>query len=236
MKISVCLATYNGEKFILRQLNSVISQISIEDQVIVVDDCSTDNTVGLIKESFGERVEIKRNSTNMGVIKSFEKAISFATGDVIFLCDQDDIWETDKVSKVIKAFEHQEAVLVAHDAFVVDGAENLVHPSWNSYNNNKKKGIVGNIVKNSFTGCCMAFKKELKKDILPFPEQIDMHDQYIALVAMVKKQKIVYIDEPLMKYVRHGGNVTGTKKRTLAEQLTGRVGTVTSLIKAMNKN
>lgn len=222
--ISVCIATYNGENFIIRQLESVINQLNSSDQIIVVDDNSTDRTVDLIKETYGNRIEILINQENIGAIKSFEKAISFAKGDILFLCDQDDIWEVDKVSTVMRAFEKQAADLVIHDAVVVNGNLEVLHSSWNDYNNNNiNQGIFGNILKNAFTGAFMALKKEIVPLILPFPASIEMHDQWIALVCMMKKRKIVFIDKPLMKYVRHGGNVTGMKKRSFSKQLKGRI-------------
>lgn len=229
MKISVCMATYNGAEFVIRQLDSVIKQLRPTDQVIVVDDCSKDQTVALIKQAYGERVNVYVNENNLGAIKSFEKAISIANGDILFLCDQDDVWEDHKVDKVLQAFKEKDATLVVHDATVVDGKLETIHPSWNQYNGHKKTGVIGNIVKNSFTGCCMAFKKEIVADIVPFPSSIEMHDQWIALVCMKEKKKLVYIDEPLIKYVRHGGNVTGVKKRSLLTQVKGRLGTISAI-------
>ena len=217
MKISVCLATYNGAKFIIRQLDSVISQLGTADQVIVVDDGSKDQTVELIKEKYGNRVEVYVNDQNMGAIKSFEKAISMAKGDIIFLCDQDDIWEESKVEKVLNAFQEQNADLVVHDAYVVDGDLQILNKSWNDFNsNNVNQGLIGNVLKNAFTGAMMAFKKELVPLFLPFPKNIEMHDQWFAIVCMLEKKRIFYINEPLMKYVRHGGNVTGMRKRSLS--------------------
>jgi glycosyltransferase involved in cell wall biosynthesis len=232
MKLSVCMATYNGAEFVVRQLNSVLSQLSENDQVVVVDDGSKDRTVDLIRETYGDRVEVYNNPVNLGVIKSFEKAMSLAQGDIIFLCDQDDEWENNKVEKVMTAFEQSDASVVVHDASVVDGKGEIIHTSWNSYNGNViNQGILGNIVKNAFTGCMMAFKKELIPYFSPFPQSIEMHDQWIALVAKMRKEKIVYIDEPLMKYYRHGGNVTGMKKRSLSAQVKGRAGTLAALMK-----
>jgi glycosyltransferase involved in cell wall biosynthesis len=231
MKISVCLATYNGAEFIIRQLDSVMKQLGENDQVVVVDDGSKDRTVELIKEKYDAQVEVHVNDQNLGAIKSFEKAISLAKGDILFLCDQDDIWEDRKVEKVLHAFKEQNADLVVHDAHVVDGNLRMINSSWNEYNgNNIGQGIFGNIVKNAFTGAMMAFKKELIAKILPFPNSIEMHDQWIVIVCFLEKKNIVYIDEPLMKYVRHGNNVTGMKKRKLSQQLTGRLGTILATV------
>jgi hypothetical protein len=231
MKISVCLATYNGEKFIIRQLDSVLNQIGENDEVIVVDDCSKDRTTSLIKETYGQRVQVIVNENNLGAMKSFEKALSLAKGDILFLCDQDDIWMDVKVKKVMDEFEKRTADLVVHDAQVVDGNLDLMDSSWNRYNRNDvNQGLVGNVIKNAFTGAMMAFRKELVPLILPLPTSIEMHDQWIAIVAMLHKKRIVTIDEPLMQYVRHGGNVTGMRKRTITEKLKGRMGTLSSII------
>jgi glycosyltransferase involved in cell wall biosynthesis len=231
MNLSVCMATYNGAEFVIRQLDTVLKQLKQEDEVIVVDDCSKDGTVQVIREAYGDRVQVIVNDKNSGPIKSFEKAISLATGDILFLCDQDDLWEDDKVGTVLKAFEEQNADLVIHDALVVDRNLNIINPSWNDYNhNNINQGIIGNILKNAYTGALMAFRRELMTDILPFPLQIEMHDQWIALVCMRKKKKIVSIEKPLVKYVRHGGNVTGMKKRPLAAQLKGRLSTISAFL------
>lgn len=231
MMLSVCMATYNGADFVVRQLNSVLSQLSENDEVVVVDDGSKDRTVDLIRETYGNRVQVHVNPENLGVIKSFEKAISLAKGEVIFLCDQDDEWECDKVEKVLSAFRQSDASVVVHDASVVDAKGEMIHKSWNSYNGNViSQGIIGNIIKNAFTGCMMAFKKELVPFFTPFPKSIEMHDQWIALVAKLRKEKIVYIDKPLMKYYRHGGNVTGMKKRPMTDQVKGRLGTMSAII------
>lgn len=232
MKISVCLATYNGEKFIIRQLESVLKQIGERDEVIVVDDCSTDRTTSLIKEKYGQRVQVIVNEMNLGAIKSFEKAISLARGEILFLCDQDDIWMDRKVERVMEEFEKGKADLVVHDAKVVDGNLNLLHPSWNQYNkNNVNQGLAGNLISNAFTGAMMAFRKDLVPLIIPFPASIEMHDQWIAIVAQLRKKRIATIDEPLMQYVRHGGNVTGMRRRTISEQIKGRLGTISSILR-----
>jgi len=232
MNISVCLATYNGAAFIVRQLDSVIKQLKANDEIIVVDDCSTDDTVEIIKNTYGERVQVFVNKQNMGAIRNFEKAILLSKGDVVFLCDQDDIWEDNKVDLVMKAFKEKNADLVVHDAVVVDGDLKVLSPSWNEYNNNNiHQGILGNVLKNAYTGAFMAFKKELIPAITPFPQTIEMHDQWIALVCMMKKKNIVFLEEKLVKYVRHGGNVTGMKKRSLSQQLKGRIGTIRSIVK-----
>ncbi|WP_428909668.1 glycosyltransferase family 2 protein [Niallia sp. Krafla_26] len=225
------MATYNGAQFVIRQLDSVLKQLNEDDQVIIVDDRSSDRTLELIKDKYGHRVEVHVNEQNLGAIKSFEKAISLAKGEIVFLCDQDDIWEENKVEVVLNAFRNQNADLIVHDAYVVDGRLEVLDPSWNHYNaNNTNQKLWGNLTKNAFTGAMMAFRKELIPSILPFPKSIEMHDQWIALVCMLENRNIIHINQPLMKYVRHGGNVTGIKKRKLTEQLKGRIGTFIAIL------
>jgi glycosyltransferase involved in cell wall biosynthesis len=231
MKISICMATYNGAQFVVRQLDTVLMQLGPEDEVIVIDDRSKDNTVQILNETYGDRVKVYVNEKNVGAIRSFERAISTARGDILFLCDQDDLWDDDKVKTVMEVFKTQNADLVVHDSVVVDGNLEVIHPSWNDYNhNNINQGIIGNILKNAYTGAFMSFKRDLVPEILPFPQTIEMHDQWIALVCMMKKKKIVNIEKSLMKYVRHGGNVTGMKKRSFSTQLKGRVRIIKAII------
>lgn len=224
--ISVCLATYNGSKTLERQLRSILSQLTASDEVIVVDDHSSDNTVKLCRNIFNEYpvgYDILINEKNRGPIYSFEKAIEQANGDFIYLCDQDDEWLPNKVQAVQQAFKEQQADLVIHDAHVVDGNFREVAASWNQFKKNQPPiSVLRNFYKNGLAGCMMAFTKRLKKLILPFPTTIQMHDQWIFLVAKKNNYPVVHLAQPLMNYVRHGGNVTGMKKRSKKEMLIGR--------------
>lgn len=236
--ISVCMATYNGEKFIERQLNSILPQLNESDEVIIVDDSSKDNTINLIEKmrKKDNRIKWVQNNPNLGVLQSFNKAIHLAKGDILFLCDQDDYWYENKVEKIMKVFnEDQSVYLVSHDAEVKDNEFNLIDDSWDHYNGNKKtNSIVQTIIKNSYTGCMMAFKKELRDDTAEFPKKIQMHDQWLALVAMKNQYKIINLEDKLMAYIRHGANVTG-EKRPVIEMIQGRVNTMMSILKYNNR-
>ena len=140
------------------------------------------------------------------MIANFEFAISKARGDYIFLSDQDDVWLDGKINTVLKEF-YNGSDLVLHNAFITDGELHKTGETAFEINNTKK-GFFRNIIKNSYQGCCMAFRSEMKKYILPFPKKIPMHDQWIGLIAE-KHGRIGLINEPLILYRRHGGNVTG---------------------------
>lgn len=235
--ISVCIATFNGEFFIERQLNSILPQLAEHDEIVVVDDCSTDQTVNVIRKLADKRIRVTVNKKNIGPMNSFEKALSLSKGDVIFLCDQDDIWLSNKVKVMMDSFTETDADLMIHDAEVVDGNLARLDSSWNHYNRNDlNQKLLGNIMKNAYTGCMMAFKQEMKELILPIPETVEMHDQWVAIVALITHKKIWSIDIPLMQYVRHGGNVTAIKKRGILTQLMGRIGTIKAIFQYKKDN
>lgn len=225
--ISVCMATYNGEKTIERQLRSILSQLSSTDEVILVDDCSTDNTLEVVKKVAGEfppTVNITQNPINQGPIKSFEKALAQAKGETVFLSDQDDEWLPEKVAAVKEVFEKNQADLVVHDGIVIDGNNEVLDNSWNHFNHNDvNQGVIGTFVKNGFTGAMMACSKRLVAAALPFPDKLEMHDQWLFLVAKKNHLNISVIDKPLMYYVRHGDNVTGMEKRSAFRRAKGRL-------------
>ena len=134
MKISVCLATYNGEKYIKEQLDSILPQLSANDEIIISDDNSTDDTINIIRSLNDERIKIYVNKTK-GIVKNFENALNNASGDIIFLSDQDDVWKNDKVKKILSAFSSDNSLtLVFSNAEIID--ENGISKKWMQYMKN----------------------------------------------------------------------------------------------------
>lgn len=224
--VSVVIAAYNGEKYIREQLLSVLKQLSENDEVIISDDNPYTGTYEAVKgfiESDGRIRYIK--GPGKGVIKNFENAISAAEGDYIFLCDQDDVWLDGKVKAVSKELDNG-AVVVMHDAIVTDESLNPVRQSFFEAMGSGT-GIIKNIIKNTYIGCCMAFSKSLKPFILPFPDDLPMHDQWIGL-AGEKAGRVALIKEPLIYYRRHSGAVTGGRT-SFSQKLKWRI----SIIKAV---
>ncbi|MFD1317113.1 glycosyltransferase [Loigolactobacillus zhaoyuanensis] len=224
--LSVCMATYNGAQTVARQLQSILMQLSAQDEVVIVDDHSTDQTVAMIKDLVSNssvQVRLLINSQNQGPIKSFARALKQAQGELVFLADQDDVWFDDKVAQVVTAFQQQKADLIVHDGVVVDQDEQQIAASWNQYNHNQLPQTVGsNLLKNGYTGAMMAVSQRLLQRALPFPERIEMHDQWLFLVARHEHMKMAVLPQPLMAYVRHGDNVTGMQRRRFTEMLQGR--------------
>ena len=225
MKISVVLAAYNGEKYICAQLSSVLSQLGENDEVIVSDDNPAGKTKEAV-ESLGDSRIIYTEGEGKGVIRNFENALCKAHGDIIFLCDQDDVWLPGKVDTVTAAIQSG-CDLVLHDASVTDENLNIMDESY--FKTHGSNGsFVKNIIKNSFVGCCMAFTRPVLECALPFPENVPMHDWWIALIAMKKGYRVKLIDTPLILWRRHGGNVTGGKT-SLASKIRWRAAVIASL-------
>lgn len=214
MDISVCLCSYNSEKYILAQVQSILEQLKENDEIIIFDDCSTDLTYEIISSIRDARIKLQKNSKNLGIIQNFNECIKSSSKDIIFLSDQDDIWLPQKVEKVINVFQaNPEITLVLSDAQVIDGDGNLIASSHFQLMGGFNPGVVQNIVKNKYHGCTMAFKREMLDFILPLPKDIPMHDMWIGIINQIYG-KSLYIEEPLIQYRRHSTNSANPYRST----------------------
>lgn len=210
--ISVCIATYNGQEYISEQISSILAQLSDNDELVISDDGSTDETLKIIESFSDSRIRIIRNEKyEHGFIGNFENALSVSRGDVIFLADQDDIWKPQKVERCIAAL--QTADLVVHDADIVNGdGERKGYTYYSTLH--RKTGFWANMFKTRFLGCCMAFNRNVIDSCMPFPKGITGHDYWIGMYCLMKF-KVAFIDDVLICYRRHGNNVSpSTEKST----------------------
>jgi glycosyltransferase involved in cell wall biosynthesis len=218
MKISVCMATYNGERFIHEQLASILSQLDVGDEVVMVDDASTDCTLGIV-ESFGDdRIRIIRQPINRGVLRTFNRALEEASGDIIFLADQDDVWRADKVLKIKSVFLNRpDLSLVMSDSSIIDGRGEIIAET--RFKSRKfHPGAWQNFLRNRYLGCAMAFRRSVLEYCLPFPADVPQHDMWIGIVnQLVGKSE--FIDEPLMSYRRHERNISPHQKHAPIGQM-----------------
>ena len=204
--ISVCMASYNGGKYIREQLESILSQLPSDVEIVIADDGSTDDTLKVVESLNEPRIRMLPAEKHLGVIYNYERALLASKGEIVFLADQDDVWLPGKVEKVLAALNG--ADLVTHNAWMLRPSES----SWTrsgKLNDIRayKSGVVGNWWKNSFTGCCMAFRRNVLDKALPFPKNLPMHDQWLGIVAE-KFFKVKFIDEPLGEYRQHSTNAT----------------------------
>ncbi|PLW80815.1 glycosyltransferase family 2 protein [Candidatus Woesearchaeota archaeon] len=206
--VSIAMTTYNGEKYLKEQLDSIFNQSYKNLEVIVCDDCSNDKTVEILEEyskNFG--LKYFSNENNLGFKKNFEKAISLCTGDFIALADQDDIWEKHKIEILVKNIGV--CSLIHSASSLIDENSNFISPLWIKQDNFKysfEKMIFGNTI----TGCTTLFKRELLKDFSPIPSGEKYHDWWLALLA-TKNNGITYVNEPLVKYRQHSSQDTGAR-------------------------
>ena len=218
--ISVAMATYNGEKYIKEQIDSILNQKIPVDEIIVSDDGSTDNTLNILREYRNEKIKII-DGPKKGIKQNFANAIKNTTGDVIFLSDQDDIWEKEKTMEIMQVFKNNNYSLIVHNATIVD--ENLDEIGLDTFSWRKSgPGVIKNIIKNTYIGCCMAFKKEIVDYILPIPNTIEMHDQWIGILNE-KHGKSYFLNKKLIKYRRHRNNFSNMTHHSLNKMIFNRL-------------
>lgn len=210
-KISVCIATFNGEQYISEQIHSILCQLRDQDEIIISDDSSSDKTVRILREINDPRIVILENNTFFSPVYNFENALIHASGDIIFLADQDDLWKSDKVTIVLEYLKDADVVL--SDCEIINQKGERLYPSFFEYNDSRS-GFVNNLLKNSYIGCCMAFNRTVLDKALPFPREIAMHDWWIGLIGEACG-KTVFLPKPLIAYRRHGENLSdsGGKSR-----------------------
>lgn len=211
--ISVCLAARNGERFIEAQILSILRSERVSE-LIVSDDGSTDSTCSIVERIGDPRIRLLKGPRS-GVARNFEFLLERSRGEIVFLSDQDDVWLPGKVDVMTEAL--QRAELVVCDCRVVDEMLQEVQPSFFALRRSGP-GLLRNLVRNSYLGCCMAFRRSLLQKALPFPGAVPMHDWWLGLVAE-RFGSVAFVREPLVLYRRHGSNLTPTAERSTATSL-----------------
>lgn len=226
--ISICLATYNGSAYIEAQLRSVLEQLSQKDEIVVADDGSADDTIAIVDAIGDPRIRWVAQGGRLGVVKNFERSVSAAGGEYIFLCDQDDVWLPGKIELCIAAL--QTHLLVVTDCKIVDSELNEIAPSFFRLRNSGS-GLLHNLWKNGYLGCCMAFRRELLNYALPFPQGIPMHDMWLGMIAETQGS-VSFLPKPLSLYRRHicsASDAAGRSSASIGKMLADR-GVLASLV------
>ena len=219
-QIDILMATYNGEKYLREQIESILNQTYKNIRLIISDDCSTDQTREIIKqyEKKDSRIKVYLQEQNLGYLKNFNFLLTKVENNIYMLSDQDDIWLPQKVEKTYKFLKQNNSDLVFTDLLVVDEKGNEVNKSFDKLMNltKKIKKTVGTYklayLYNSVTGCTIMSKKEQLNKILDIPTNSKhvFHDHWIALSVSING-KVSYLEEPLIKYRQHGDNQVGAK-------------------------
>jgi glycosyltransferase involved in cell wall biosynthesis len=230
VSVSVALCTHNGAAYLAEQLGSILSGTVIPDEIVVSDDASTDDTVGIAERilgSSGVEHRILRNPAPLGVSRNFESAIVATTGDIVVLSDQDDVWEPDRLSVALDAFGADPRVLLHHsNAALVDSAGEVLPDDLFEALGISSATLAELAGENAFdlllrrnlvTGATAAFRRELVAAASPFPAAW-VHDEWLAIIA-ASKGRIRPEPRRLIRYRQHGRNQIGATRRTLSDKL-----------------
>jgi glycosyltransferase involved in cell wall biosynthesis len=211
LRVSVCLAAYNGERFIAEQVRSILGQLSRLDELIICDDGSQDGTRDIVAAIDDSRLVLQSFSSNVGHVWNFERAIKSATGDLIFLSDQDDVWSSDKYRMVVDCFvKNPDVLLVQHALSTTDANGYTLAQLWNPLHEGRQIRILyllRQLVKCQVFGCAVAFRRSLIDVVLPFPVKTYAHDHWLAVAAGMCGS-VFFLNKPLVRYRQHDANFT----------------------------
>jgi glycosyltransferase involved in cell wall biosynthesis len=229
VRVTVCMAVRNGANFIEEQIASILPQLGNEDEFVVVDDASKDNTIDIVESFHDERIRVVRNERNRGVVHSFGRALEEARGEIIFLTDHDDVWRPDKVEKFLEVFvANPDITVVMSDLVIINAAGKIM--SEPKFGVRKfHQGAFRNLVRNRYQGSAMALRRSILEYCLPFPADIPIHDVWIGLVNQFVG-KAAFIHEPLLFYRRHGKNDSPERHAPLMKMICWRWALVKNLI------
>lgn len=229
--VSIALATYRGERFLEQQLESLLLQTMLPDEIIVCDDSPNSKTQSVVRALQAEapcEIRYFQNTERLHITKNFENAISRCSGDIVFLCDQDDIWHADKVSTMTRyLIDHPKTGAVFCNARVVDRDLNpLGYGLWEMLwfsSTEQAKVKAGRAVEVFLkhvvaSGNTLAFRACYRDLVLPFPNLGSCHDAWTALLIGVVSE-VTMIDRMLVDYRMHGDNSIGIGKPNLWNQI-----------------
>ena len=216
MNVSVIMATYNGEKYIREQVDSILKQLNSDDELIISDDGSSDNTINIVREYKSDIIKIV-SGPGKGVRDNFDFVLRLVENEIVMIADQDDIWCDDKVEIIKREFkENSFAKLIMHNAYEYHESEPLQESRKTIFLARKAKhGLVRNILYSTYYGCCIALRKEYMEQLLPFPVEI-LYDQYLGNCAELDKCSL-FVNKPLIYHREHGDN--WSHKRKLLERI-----------------
>lgn len=234
--VSVCMATYNGEKYVREQIDSILPQLGPQDELVVVDDASRDTTVSILRGLDDPRLVIHESRRNEGYVRAFERAIASSRGEVIFLSDQDDIWRPGRVDRMVRALG--DSVLVVSNFGSFGGS--LTPVQARRLRPTTPRRWFANVFwvwvgLRPYYGCCMAFRRELLEQLLPFPSYVtETHDQWVGYVGNANRGVVHLTDDTIDRRV-HSANASARGNRPLRVVLGARAKMGRAALEAMRR-
>jgi glycosyltransferase involved in cell wall biosynthesis len=219
------MAAYNGERYITAQLQSILLQLSDNDEIVVVDDCSTDSTRDRVRAFQDDNIRLIEHDRNQGILRTFEDAILGASNGIIFLSDQDDLWAPEKVATVLQAFrDSPHATLIATGSLLIRADGSLLSGPVDARCGKFRPGLWANLLHNRYGGNCLAFRASILSDILPLPHNWDvLHDIWIGVRHSLSHGHTLYINRPLTLGRRHENTATGRKPLSMLSKIRIRI-------------
>jgi len=216
-RISVCMPTRNGENFLAEQLRTILPQMATDDELVVSDDSSTDNTLDIVREFRDPRIRILAEQQFFSPIYNMEHALRAARNPILAPADQDDIWLPEKLPLIRQWMQGKtdRPFLLMADGTIVDARG---EPSGETLYQrfSARKGVWKNIYNNCYTGCSMAFTRPLLELALPFPKGIPMYDSWLGLLAELAGE-VEFRPETIVCHRRHGGNASFHRNRPVQQ-------------------
>lgn len=235
-RVSVCMAAYNGSRYIREQIESILEQLESSDELLIIDDKSTDDTVAVIESIADPRVRLIKAAQNKGYVRTFEQAIELASGDVIFLSDQDDVWVPGRLDLMLARLTGAELVVSNFGSF--GGALTRVQSMRlreKDSTHNWRNILWMWVGTRPYYGCCMAFRSTLRDQLLPFPAYLtETHDQWIGYVANVN-HSVSHIAENTIDRRMHDSNSSAPGNRRIATIPAARMMTGRTIIEAIRR-
>lgn len=205
--ISVCMATYNGQKYVKEQIDSILCQLDKDDELVISDDHSVDATTRIIMSYDDPRVRLYENELAKGVTHNFENALNKSHGDIVFLSDQDDVWYPGKIQEMTAFLQEGGYDVITCNCALTDAQLNITQEAYYTTESPLDRSVWGNFKKDLWLGACMAFRRSVLKEVLPIPKYMAAHDLWIALYSQLHF-RCGYYPKVLQLYRRHDNTVS----------------------------
>lgn len=214
--ISVCMATYNGAKYIKEQLDSILMQMQGGDEIVLVDDASGDATLDIVRGYKDARIRVCRNEINVGHVQSFSKALGMAKNPYMVLADQDDVWVAGRLEIIRSSLHASSALLITGNSSFINAEGEVIGDVYPRLRVVESRQYCVNIFRiflgrGYYYGCNMAIKKEFLRLVLPFPAYVESHDLWVAIAANLFRCN-QHLDDVLLNRRIHESNVTNSRR------------------------
>lgn len=235
VRASVCMATYRGAAFVEDQISSILSQLGTHDELVIVDDCSPDATVSIIRGIRDERISLTVSDVNEGYVRTFEKAVSLSSGKFVFLSDQDDVWTAGRLDRMLDALT-KNPVVATNFAMLGGGPRPWIPLLSSTMDRRRVANLIGILIGyRAYYGCGMALRREIVEVVLPIPPYVrESHDLWIAICGIVGRG-VGHLDEPSLLRRIHGGNETPTGVRSIKKIFRARIMLIRLIIEAKRR-